>query len=98
MSRKGLDSVLSAIVLVAYAVVWIIGFIMNATGTSASGGFAGAIGIVKTIMQVFVYVVLLYNAWQIRGGLIYKIIIAVVTVWLIFCAVSVHIPAIVPLA
>lgn len=85
-------SVLSGIVLIVYAIVWIISFISNIAGTVTGSGFSSAIGVVMTVMQIFVYIVLLYNAWQMKGGFIYKLIIILVTLWLIFCAVSVYIP------
>lgn len=94
MRKKEISSVLSAIVLIVYAVVWIISFIFYQMNIDRGKGMATILFVLRSVLQVFVYVVLLYGAWKIRGGFIYKTVILIVTLWLIFCAVAQFIPGI----
>lgn len=93
MDNKTLDRKLSAIVLVVYAVVWIMYFIFANYDFMNNENFSLFMNIITALMQVFVYIVLFYNAWQVNGGMIYKILIAGVTLWLIFCVVARFIPS-----
>lgn len=91
--RKELDKTISAIVLILYAVVWLIQFIVAMSqGGNPSNSVVTALSVIRNIIQVAVVIVLLYNAWGWSGNLIYRIVMLAIAAWLILCMFAPYIP------
>lgn len=81
MNKKELDKGLSALVLIGFAVIWIIRLCM---GNDVSAGVERGMDIAMSVMLILTYLVLLYNAWGSTGNLIFKLVYLVVAAFLIF--------------
>lgn len=92
--KKELDKTISAIVLAALAVIWLILLITSHCGVS--DGVMRGIGIAKDVILGLVYFVLLYNAWGWSENIIVRIIFLVIFLFLVFCIVGQYFPAIFP--
>ena len=89
MNKKELDKGLSALVLIGFAVIWIIRLCM---GNDVSAGVERGMDIAVSVMLILTYLVLLYNAWGSTGNLIFKLVYLVVAAFLIFFVVAGWIP------
>lgn len=87
--KKELDKGLSAIVLIALAVIWILLFFF---AEFANTNMAWIL-IAKDVILGLTYLVLLYNAWGWSRNFILRILFVVIVGFLIFCLVAKYIPA-----
>ncbi len=93
MSReRKIDQFLSVIVLILYAVIIAIKWIMVYQDVPA--GAIRAIDIIRTIILCLIFLVILYNACGWTDSLILKLVFAVIALFLIATAISVQIPAV----
>lgn len=86
--KREIDKPISALVLIALAVVWLIYFIVTQVSPELSFGIA----IAKNVILCLTYLVLLYNAWGWSENIIIRIVFLVITAFLIFCVVAQYIP------
>lgn len=89
--KKELDKSLSALVLVAYAALWALYWIVGSVA-GAPDGLILAIGIIRDVALCLMYFIVLYNALGWSGNFIVKIVFIVIALFLIFCAVAKYIP------
>lgn len=90
LMKKEIDKTMSAIVLIALAVVWLIYFLVTQFSPELSFGIA----IAKNVLLCLTYLVLLYNAWGWSENIIIRIVFLAITAFLIFCVIAQYIPAI----
>ena len=86
--KREIDKPISALVLIALAIVWLIYFIVTQVSPELSFG----IGIAKNVILCLTYLVLLYNAWGWSENFLVRIVFLVITAFLIFCVVAQYIP------
>lgn len=89
MDKKELDKGLSALVLIGFAVIWIIRLCM---GNNVSESVDNGMSIAMSVMLILTYLVLLYNAWGSTKSLILKLVFLVIAAFLIFFVVAGWIP------
>lgn len=89
MEKREIDKFLSALVLIGFAVIWIIRLCM---GTDVSDNVDKGMSIAMSVMLILTYLVLLYNAWGSSSSFILKIVYAVIAGFLIFFVIAGWIP------
>lgn len=89
--KKELDKSLSALVLVAYAALWALYWIVGSIPNVPSGVLT-AISIIRDVALCLMYFIVLYNALGWSGNLIVKLVFCAIALFLIFCAVAKYIP------
>lgn len=89
MEKKALDKFLSAVVLIAFAVIWLIYLCVAQIDPTV----ASYIGIAKNVMLVLTYLVLLYNALGFSKNIIIRLVFVAIAGFLIFCVIAQYIPA-----
>ena len=96
--RKEIDKSISAIVLAALAVIWLILLITSHVTADAVNGeqIMRGIGIAQSVILGLTYFVLLYNAWGWSNNIIVRIVFLVVFLFLVFCIIGQYFPAIFP--
>ena len=87
---KKIDRTLSVIILVAYAVLWVISWIM--AYADVPSGVISAMNWVRLVVLILMYLVVLYNAVGWTDNLILRIIFFALTAFLIASAIAVRIP------
>ncbi len=94
MGRKDrkIDQLISVIVLLLYAVIIAIKWIMVYQNVPA--GAIKAIDIISTIILCLIFLVVLYNALGWTDSLILKIVFLAITLFLIASAIAVRIPSV----
>ncbi len=94
MARKErkLDQFLSVIVLILYAVVIAVKWIM--IYQDVSNGVINAISIISTVIQCLMICVVLYNALGWTDSIVMKIIFIVIALFLVVSSVLVWVPEI----
>lgn len=90
--RKKLDWTMSVIVLIAYAALWAVYWIM--AYNDVPEWVLTAISITRTVALCLMYCVVLYNAWQWSESLILRIVFVALTLFLITSAIVGYVPAI----
>lgn len=90
--ERKIDQFLSVIVLILYAVIIAIKWIMVYQDVPA--GAIRAIDIIRTIILCLIFLVILYNACGWTDSLILKLVFAVIALFLIATAISVQIPTV----
>ena len=89
--KKEFDKTISALVLIGFAVIWIIRFALGEAITPAANQ---GMSIAMNVMLICTYFVLAYNAWDALDSFLFKIIFAVIAGFLILCVVAGWVPAI----
>lgn len=87
---KKIDRTLSVIILIAYAVLWVISWIMAYTDVPA--GVISTMNWVRLVVLILMYLVVLYNAVGWTDNLILRIVFVGLTAFLIASAIAVRIP------
>ena len=87
---KKIDRTLSVIILVAYALLWVVSWIMAYTNVPAE--VISAMNWVRLVVLILMYLVVLYNAVGWTDNLILRIVFVGLTVFLIASAIAVRIP------
>lgn len=90
--RKKIDWTMSVIVLVAYALLWAVQWIM--AYCAVPDWVPQAIRITRTVVLCLMYLIVLYNAWQWTGNWILRILFIGLTAFLIATALMSYVPAI----
>lgn len=90
--EKKIDQFLSAIVLILYAVIIAIKWVMVYREVSPSA--IHAIDIIRTIILCLIFLVLLYNACGWTDNIILKLIFLAIALFLIATAISVQVPSV----
>lgn len=88
--KKGLDKGISALVLLAFAVLWIIRLCM---GTGVNPNVARGMSIAMSVMLILTYIVLLYNALGWSESWIIRLVFIVIAGFLIFFVIANWIPS-----
>ena len=89
--KRELDKVISALVLLGFAAIWIIRLCL---GNDVSTGVNEGISIAMNVMLIATYLVLLYNAWGAFDSFLFKLIFLAISAFLILCVVAGWIPAV----
>lgn len=89
---KKLDKTLSVIILVAYAVLWVISWIMayNSVPAAVITGMA----ITRTVVLCLMYFVVLYNALGWTQSWILRIVFIALALFLIASAIAIRVPTV----
>lgn len=87
---KKLDKTLSVIILITYAALWVISWIM--AYTSVPEGVITAMAITRTVVLCLMYVVVLYNALGWTHNLILRIVFIGLALFLIASAIAIRVP------
>ncbi len=90
--ERKIDQLLSVLVLILYAVIIAIKWIM--VYQNVPTGAIRAIDIIRTIILCMIFLVVLYNALGWTGNPILKTVFLVITLFLIATAISVQVPAV----
>lgn len=88
--RKKLDQFISVVVILLYAVVITIRWIMLYQDVPADAIFA--INIIATVIQCLMILVVLYNACGFTGSWIMRLVFVVIALFLIASSITVWIP------
>ena len=91
-NERKIDQLLSVFVLVLYAVIIAIKWVMVYQNVPEAA--LRAIDIIRTIVLCLMFIVVMYNACCWTDNIILKIIFIVVTAFLIASAISVQIPSV----
>ncbi|MCH5154977.1 MAG: hypothetical protein J1F69_00065 [Clostridiales bacterium] len=89
---KKLDRTLSVIILVAYAVLWVISWIM--AYNSVPEGVITAMAITRTVVLCLMYVVVLYNALGWTQSWILRLVFLTLALFLIASAIAIRVPTV----
>lgn len=89
---KKLDRTLSVIILIAYAVLWIISWIM--AYNSVPEGVITGMAITRTVVLCLMYFVVLYNAVGWTQSWILRILFIALALFLIASAIAIRVPAV----
>ena len=89
---KKIDRTLSVIILVAYALMWVVSWIMAYMDVPAD--IISAMNWVRLVVLVMMYLVVLYNAVGWTDNLILKIVFVVLAAFLIASAIAVRVPSV----
>lgn len=92
MEKKKLDWTLSVIILVAYAALWVLYWIMAYQNVSAD--FLKAISIIRTVALCLMYLVVMYNAVCWTDKFFVKIVFIAIALFLIASAIAVQVPSV----
>ncbi|MDE6029216.1 MAG: hypothetical protein K2F90_02705 [Clostridiales bacterium] len=87
---KKLDKTLSVVILIAYAVLWIISWIM--AYNSVPEGVITGMAITRTVVLCLMYVVVLYNALGWTENWILRIVFIGLALFLIASAIAIRVP------
>ena len=90
--NRKIDQLMSVVVLLLYAVVIAIKWIMVYQDVSPTA--IKAIGIISTIILCLIFLVVLYNALGWTDSLILKIVFIAIALFLIASAIAVRVPAV----
>lgn len=88
--KKKLDWTLSVIILVAYAALWIVSWIMMYTDVPAT--VIKAMSIVRTVVLCLMYLVVLYNALCWTNNWLLRIVFIGLALFLIASAIAMQVP------
>lgn len=89
---KKLDKTLSVIILIAYAVLWVISWIM--VYNNVPEGVLTGMSITRTVVLCLMYFVVLYNALGWTESWILRIVFIVLALFLIASAIALQVPAV----
>lgn len=89
--KKEFDKIISALVLLAFAALWVVRLCL---GSELAPNVEDGISIAMNVMLIATYFVLLYNAWGAFDSFLFKIIFLVIAAFLILCVVAGWIPAV----
>ncbi|MCH5154811.1 MAG: hypothetical protein J1F71_06325 [Clostridiales bacterium] len=89
---KKIDRTLSVIILIAYAVLWVISWIMAYVNVPAD--VISAMNWTRLVVLVLMYLVVLYNAVGWTDNLILRIVFVGLAAFLIASAIAVRIPSV----
>lgn len=87
---KKLDRTLSVIILITYAALWVISWIM--AYSSVPEGVISTMAIIRTVVLCLMYVVVLYNALGWTNNLILRIVFIGLALFLIASAIAIRVP------
>lgn len=87
---KKIDRTLSVIILIAYAVLWVVSWIVMYSAVPES--VINAMAITRTVVLCLMYLVVLYNAVGWTENWILRIIFIVLALFLIASAIAIRIP------
>ncbi len=90
--KKKLDWTLSVIILVTYAALWIISWIMMYSSVGET--VIKAMSITRTVVLCLMYLVVLYNALCWTESWILRIVFIGLALFLIASAIAVQVPAV----
>ncbi|MBQ8373953.1 MAG: hypothetical protein IJX98_00060 [Clostridia bacterium] len=89
--KKEIDKIISALVLLGFAALWIIRLCL---GDSVNDDVKYGMSIAMNVMLILTYLVLLYNAWGAFDSFLFKLVFLVIAAFLILCVVAGWIPAV----
>lgn len=89
---KKLNKTLSVIILVAYAVLWIIAWIM--AYTSVPHAVITGIAVTRTVVLCLMYIVVLWGALGWTHSIILRIVFIALALFLIASAIAMRVPAV----
>lgn len=89
---KKLDKTVSVVILVAYAVLWIISWIM--AYNHVPDGVITGMNITRTVVLCLMYFVVLYNALGWTQSWILRIVFIALAAFLIASAIAVRVPSV----
>lgn len=87
---KKIDKTLSVIILIAYAVLWVISWIM--AYNSVPQAVITGMGITRTVVLCLMYLVVLYNALGWTENWILRIVFIGLALFLIASAIAIRVP------
>lgn len=90
--NKKLDWTLSVIILIAYAVLWAISWIM--AYVEVPEAVISAIGWIRMVVLCLMYVVVLYNALCWTDNFILRIVFIALALFLIASAIAIRVPSV----
>ena len=89
---KKIDRTLSVIILIAYAALWVISWIM--AYAAVPEGLLTAVAWIRTVVLCLMYLVVLYNAMGWTDNWILRILFIGLTLFLIASAIAIRVPSV----